>query len=152
MAFERLERGEWIAVAGGILLAIGLFLGWYHLENGNASLGGHVGPDTLTGWSAHPIMRWFLLAGAAAPLILAWIVMREHALSWPRGQMTSVTAIAALGLLFWVGIIDRPGDPRSLTHLRLGWFIAFLGAILMLAGSVIRQGETETRRKPPGTI
>jgi uncharacterized membrane protein len=152
MAFERIGRGEWIAVAGGVLLAIGLFLGWYHLENPNASLAGHTGPDTLSGWSAHPVMRWFLLAGAAAPLILAWIIIREHALSWPRGQMTSITAIAALGLLVWVGVINRPGDPRSLTHLRFGWVVALLGGILMLAGSVIRQAETETRRKPPGTI
>ena len=152
MAFERLERGELIAVAGGVLLAIGLFLGWYHLENPNASLNGHVGPATITGWNAHPIMRWFLLAGAAAPLILAWIIMREHALSWPRGQMTSITAIAALGLLVWVGLISRPGDPRSLIGLRFGWVVALLGAILMLAGSVIRQSESEAVRKPPGVI
>jgi uncharacterized membrane protein len=152
MAFERMERGEWIAVAGGVLLAIGLFLGWYHLDNHNATLNGHPGPDTFSGWSAHPIMRWFLLAGAAAPLILAWIIMREHALSWPRGQMTSITAIAALGLLVWVGLISKPGDPTSLIHLRFGWVVALLGAILMLAGSVIRQAETEMRRKPPGTI
>jgi hypothetical protein len=152
MAFERLQRGELIAVAGGILLAIGLFLGWYNLENGNATLNGDTGPGTFTGWEAHPIMRWFLLAGAAAPLILAWIIMREHALSWPRGEMTAVTAIAALGLLVWVGVISKPGDPRSLVHLRFGWVIALLGALLMLAGSVIRTQETEARRKPPGTI
>jgi hypothetical protein len=152
MAFDRMERGEWIAVAGGILLAIGLFLGWYHLKNGNATLNDMTGPATLTGWEAHPIMRWFLLAGAGAPLILAWIIMREHALSWPRGEMTAVTAIAALGLLAWVGLISKPGDPPSLIHLRFGWVLAVIGAALMLVGSVIRVQETETRRKPPGTI
>jgi hypothetical protein len=152
MGFERLERGEWIAVAGGILLAVALFLGWYHLQNANATLGDHTGPATLSAWQAHPILRWFLLAGAAAPLILAWIVMREHALSWPRGEMTAVTAIAALGLLLWVGLINRPGDPRSLVHLRFGWVVAAVGAALMLVGAVMRTQETETRRKPPGTI
>lgn len=152
MAFDKLSRGEWIAMAGGILLAIGLFLGWYHLENGNAMLNDKPGPETFSGWSAHPLMRWFLLAGAAAPLILSWIVIREHALSWPRGEMTSVTAIAALGLLAWVGLISKPGDPRSLIHLRFGWVVALLGALLMLVGSVMRQQETEVRRKPPGTI
>ena len=152
MGFERLERGEWIAVAGGILLAVALFLGWYHLQNANATLGDHTGPATLSAWQAHPILRWFLLAGAAAPLILAWIVMREHALSWPRGEMTAVTAIAALGLLLWVGVINRPGDPRSLVHLRFGWLVAAVGAALMLVGAVMRTQENETRRKPPGTI
>ena len=152
MAFDRMERGEWIAVAGGILLAIGLFLGWYHLENQNALLNGETGARTVSGWNAHPIMRWFLLAGAGAPLILAWIIMREHALSWPRGEMTAVTAIAALGLLAWVGLISKPGDPPSLIHLRFGWVLAVIGAALMLVGSVMRQNETEIKRKPPGTI
>ncbi len=34
---SRVQRGEWIAIGGGVLLAIGIFLGWYHLENGNAT-------------------------------------------------------------------------------------------------------------------
>jgi uncharacterized membrane protein len=152
MDTSRLQRGEIIAVVGGLLLALGLFLGWYHLANHLATLNDKPGPHTFSGWSAHPIMRWLLLAAAAAPLILAWIIANDHALSWPRGQMTSVVAIAALGLIGYVGIIGRPGDPRSLVSLRPGWFVAMLGGLLMLAGSVFRQQETEIRRKPPGTI
>lgn len=152
MQLARVQRGEWIAMAGGLLLAVGLFLGWYHLDNAHATLGGAHGPRTLSGWSAHPILRWLLLAAAAAPFILGWIIGRDHALSWPRGQVTSVVAIAAIGFLFYVGIVDRPGDPRSLVGLRLGWVVAFVGVLAMLAGSVIRQNESEIRRKPPGTI
>ncbi len=66
--------------------------------------------------------------------------------------MTSVVAIAGLGLLFYVGVVDRPGDPSGLVGLRPGWAVALVGDLLMLAGSVIRQNETEIRRKPPGTI
>jgi hypothetical protein len=152
MDLARVQRGEWIAIAGGILLAAGLFLDWYHLANRFATLGGARGPASLTGFDAHHIMRWLLLAAAVAPLILGWVIARDHALSWPRGQMTSVVAIAALGLTFYAGVIDRPGDPNSLVSLRLGWFISLVGILLMIAGSVIRQQETEIRRKPPGTI
>lgn len=152
MDMARVQRGEWIAIAGGVLLAVGLFLGWYHLENANATLNGVKGPATFTGWEAHPILRWLLLAAAAAPLILAWIIARDHALSWPRGQMTSVVAIAAFGLIFYSGIVSRPGDPSGLVGLRLGWLVSLLGVILMLVGSVKRQNETEIRRKPPGTL
>jgi bacteriorhodopsin len=97
-------------------------------------------------------MRFLLLAAGAAPFILAWIIVREHQLSWPRGQVTSVVAIAAIGLIFYTGIVDRPGDPSSAISLKWGWFVAALGAILMLVGSVMRQQETEVRRKPPGTL
>ena len=135
-----LRQGEYIAMGGGLLLLIGLFLTWYHVDQ-RASLHGTTGD--FSGWST---------LCALAPFILAWIIARDHALSWPRGEMTAVTAIAALGLLAWVGLIDRPGDPRSLIHLRFGWFLAVIGAAMMLVGAVMRTQETETRRKPPGTI
>jgi hypothetical protein len=146
-----LQRGEWIAIVGGLLLALSVFLDWYHLS-GNAVLGSHHAPVSVSGWQAHPIMRFLLLAAAAAPLILAWIIAREHELSWPRGQVTMIVAIAAFGLVFYVGIIDRPGDPSGDVKLRLGWYLALVAAILMLVGSVMRQSESESVRKPPGTI
>ena len=67
-----------------------------------------------------------LLAAAAAPFILVWIVIRDHELSWPRGEMTAVAAIAAFGLIAYVGFLDRPGRPGGAIPLRLG----FLGALL----------------------
>ena len=149
---EKLDRGEIIAMVGGVLLAIAVFLPWYGTSNSsafaNSNINGHTG--SLSCWDVHPILRWLLLAAAAAPLILAWIIVREHQLSWPRGQMTMVVAIAALGLIGYNGIIDRPGNVGI--SLRWGFFVAILGAVLMLVGSVMRQAETEIKRKPPGTI
>jgi len=139
-------------MVGGVLLAIGVFLTWYHLENERVSIGDHVGPDDLSGWAAHSIIRWLLLAAAAAPVILAWIILRGHALSWPRGEMTAVVAVAALGLIAYVTFIDKPGDVTSLVKLRYGAFVALLGALLMLFGSAVRASSVERPRKPPGTI
>ena len=152
MDLKRLSRGEIIAIVGGILLGIGVFLAWYHAGTKLTHIGGYQGPGTFSAWKVHKIMRLLLLAGAAAPLILAWIIIRGHALSWPRGQVTSVVAIAAFGLIFYHGIIDRPGDPRAEISLRLGWFVALAGSILMLVGANMRVSETEIKRKPPGTI
>ena len=138
-------------MVGGVLLAIGLFLTWYKIDARNA-INGHPGPATFSGWEAHTIARWFLLAGALAPLILAWIIWRGHALSWPRGEMTAVSAIAALGLIVYLTLIDKPGDTSGLTHLRLGVLVSLVGAALMLAGSATRASSVERPRKPPGTI
>ena len=65
-----------------------------------------------------------LLIAAVAPLILAWIIVRGHALSWPRGELTAVVALVALTLTLFRGVIDRPGSPSGEISLGYGWWIA----------------------------
>src|SRR2546427_10077031 len=136
-------------MAGGVLLILGLFLTWYHADH-NATLNGTNGD--FTGFDAHHIIRWLLILGGIAPFILAWIIVRDHALSWPRGEMTAVVSVAAFGLIAYHAFISKPGDPRSLIHLRFGIFVALLGTILMFVGSALRSSDVERVRKPPGTI
>lgn len=152
MDTSKLSRGEVVAVFGGFLLLVGVFLKWYASVSVNATIAGEKGLGSYSAWDAHSILRFLLIAAAAAPLILAYIIVRDHQLSWPRGELTAVIAIAVLGLIFYNGIVDRPGDPSGEINLRIGWYISFAGAALMLAGSVIRQQETEMRRKPPGVM
>lgn len=152
MDFSKLNRGEVVAVIGGLLLAVGIFLPWYAAVSPLATIGGVKGEGTYSCWDVHSIMRWLLLLAAIAPVVLAYIIARDHQLSWPRGQMTSVIAIIAIGLIFYNGIVDRPGDPSGEIELRIGWYISFLGSLMMLTGSVMRQQESEMRRKPPGTL
>ena len=128
-----------------------MFLPWYGTsDNPNALIDGARGD--FSAWEVHPIMRWLLLAAAAAPLILAWIVLRDHELSWPRGELTAVVAMAALGLVLYAGIVSRPGEPRSQIALQIGWFLALVGLVLMLVGGAKRAAEIERRRKPPGVL
>jgi hypothetical protein len=152
MNFGGLGRGELVAAVGGLLLAVCLFLPWYETDpdNPNAVIDGARG--ALSGWEVHTTMRWLLLAAAAAPLILIWIVLREHELSWPRGEMTAVVAIAAFGLVAYAGFLDRPGEPGGAISLQLGFFGALLGTILMIIGGALSAGETERVRKPPGVM
>jgi len=149
---SKLQRGEAIAIVGGLLLAVSVFVKWYEArpEIAAANIDGRTG--TLSAWQVHDILRLLLLLAAVAPLILAWIIIREHQLSWPRGQLTMVASMLAGGLVFYNGIIDRPGFPSGQIELEIGWYGALLGTLLMLVGSAIRQAETEVARKPPGTI
>ena len=152
MNFGRLGRGELVAAVGGLLLAVCLFLPWYETDpdNPNAQIDGARG--ALSGWEVHPLMRWLLLAAAAAPFILIWIVIRDRELSWARGEMTAVAAIAAFGLVAYTGFLDRPGEPGGAISLQLGYFGALLGTILMIVGGAMAAGETERVRKPPGVL
>ncbi len=149
MDLSKLQRGELIAVLGGALLLVGLFLDWYTTK-GRGEIDGIPGPQS--GRDVHTILRYPLVAAALAPLVLAYVILRDHALSWPRGELTAVIAIAAFGLLFYHGLIAQPGTSNSLTALQAGWFVAVVGTLLMLAGSALRSSSVERKRKPPGTL
>jgi hypothetical protein len=147
----RLGASEAIAVVGGLLLALGVFLPWYATSsNPNAVIDGARG--SFSAWEAHPILRWPLLAAAVAPLILAWVIIREHELSWPRGELTAVVGLVAAALVLYFGVLSRPGEPSGEISLKLGWFVALAGALLILFGGASRASGTERPRKPPGVL
>jgi hypothetical protein len=153
MSFKRLDRGELIAAVGGIILGISLFLVWFDLGNAHAQLNACRGPNgTCTGWASLKILRFLLLIAAAAPAILAWIVMRGHGLSWPRGELTAVVALAALAFTLFRGVLDRPGAPRGEITISYGWWIAIVGGLLIFIGAVWRSSESAAARKPPGVL
>src|SRR3954453_7308466 len=147
MNFGRLGRGEYLAVLGGVLLALSLFLPWYETnpDNRNAVIDGLRG--SVTAWQVFPILRWLLLAAAVAPLILAWVIVRAHQLSWPRGEMTAVVGMIAVVLVLYVGFVDRPGTPSAEISLKIGWFMAAVGTALIVLGGAMRASGTERPRK-----
>jgi hypothetical protein len=153
MNVKELDRGELVAILGGILLGISLFLSWYSLGNRNAVLGSCRGPNTTcTGWAALSILRFLFLVAAVAPLILAYIIVRGHALSWPRGELTAVTALVALIMTLFLGVIDHPGSPPDEISVSIGWWVALAACLLILTGAVFRSKQSGVRRKPPGVL
>jgi hypothetical protein len=153
MQLKALNRGELIAIVGGILLGISLFLAWYTLGNEHALLNSCKGPNTkCSGWDSLSIARYILLLAAVAPLILAWIILRGHALSWPRGELTAVIALVALTLTIFRGVLDRPGSPPGEIGIAFGWWVGLFAGLLILVGSVWRSQESAGRRKPPGVL
>lgn len=152
MDTSRLSRSEYIAVAGAILLVIALFLPWYETnpDNAAANIDGERG--TFSGWDVHPIVFWLLLLLAVSPIILAWIIARGYELAWVRGELTAVGAIFGLGLVFFNGIVSKPGEPSSQISLKYGYWLTLFAILLILVGSVMRTGEAQRRRRPPGTF
>lgn len=149
---ERLTVNELVAMVGGLMLGAALFARWYESVSSLAELAGRKGLGAYSGWQTHLVIRWALLAIAIAPFVLAYIIVRDHPLTWARGELTAVLAILAFGLLLYLGVVDRPGEPPGQIELRWGWYVALAGSALMLVGAALRTGESERRRKPPGMI
>jgi hypothetical protein len=154
MHFGELRWGEVVAMVGGALLALSVFLPWYATGNANSSIYGDcVGADkSCAAFEVLPVFRFLLLLAAIAPFILGWIIVRRHALSWPRGELTAVVGLAALTLILVKGFIFKPGEPSGQISLTWGYFIALIGAILILAGAFVRTTEIGAARKPPGVM
>ena len=109
MDFSRLDRNRvLLGGIGSILLIVSiLFLPWYSLGHtvSRDPASQSYDPSTFicgtgnyscTGFETFPILRWLLLAGALAPLILAWIIVRGHKLSWAPGEMTMIVGFVAM--------------------------------------------------------
>jgi hypothetical protein len=156
MNFSRLGRGEYLAVLGGLALALSLFLPWYETnpDNRNAVIDGVRG--TVTAWEAFPILRWALLLLALAPLILAYILVRGHKLSYPPGEMTMISGFAGAVLIFYNGVIDKPGTGPAEIGLGLDWgyWLALVCAIVIAIVGFTRSVESGPKktRKAPGTV
>jgi hypothetical protein len=159
---SKLDRSEIIGMVAAAVLVIAVFLEWYSLttdpsvvqrgsDSGNWACG--VGNTSCSAWDTFPILRWLLLAAAAAPFILAWIVIRGHALSWPRGEVTAIVGLTAFVLIAYNGIIDKPQDGLEIS-LSFGYWLGLLASIGIFISGGFRAVESGggARRKPPATF
>jgi hypothetical protein len=164
MDFSRLDRNRVIlgSISGTLLVISILFLPWYELAPNPSRVASEpdswicgVNDFSCTGFDTFPIMRWALLLAALSPLILAWILVRGHKLSWAPGELTMVAGSAATVLVGYNGIIDKPGTGTSEIGVSLdyGYWIALLAAIGIAATGFLRsQAGQKQQRKAPGTV
>jgi hypothetical protein len=159
---SRLDRSEIIGMVAATLLVIAVFLEWFSLStdpnvvvrgNDPANWACGVGNTSCSAWDTYPIERWLLLAAAAAPFILSWIVVRGHALSWPRGELTAIVGLTAFVLIIVNGLVDKPQNGLEL-GLSFGWWLALLASIGIFISGGFRAVESGggARRKPPATF
>ena len=165
MDFSRLNANRVLfgAIASALLIIAILFLPWYSVAPNSQRIS--TSPDnwicgtnetSCTGFETFPILRWLLLLTAAAPLILGYIIVRGHKLSYPPGEMTMVAGLAATVLIGYNGILDKPGTgPGEIgVSLDYGYWIALACAIAIAIVGITRSLESGGRkaRKAPGTV
>ncbi len=165
MDFSRLNTGRVAAgaIASLLLIVSILFLSWYSYDL--ADVAKTQDPDdwicgvdetSCTAWETFPILRWLLLLLALAPLILAWILVRGHKLSYPPGEMTMISGFAGAVLIFYNGVIDKPGKGPAEIGLSLDWgyWVALLCAVVIAIVGFTRSVESGPKktRKAPGTV
>jgi hypothetical protein len=164
MDFSRLNyRRLAVGLGASVVLIISvLFLPWFTLSETSERAAQDAwlcGTDdfSCTGFETFPILRWLLLLAATAPIILAWILVRAHKLSYPPGEMTMVAGFAAMILIGYNGIIDRPAPDSGIEFgigLSYGYWLALLAAIAIAGVGFTRSLESggAKKRSAPGTV
>lgn len=159
MDTSELRRAELIGLVAALVLIASLFFEWFSLgsdavrdESEDWVCG--EGNNSCTGFDTFPILRWLLIAAAAAPFILSYIVVRGHQLTWPRGELTAVVGLIAFVLIAFNGIVDKPSANNIQISLSYGYFVALLAALGIFLAGGFRAVESGggARRKPPATF
>jgi hypothetical protein len=149
-------------MGAAVLLVISVFLQWYSLTtdesvvargNDSANWACGVGNSSCSGWDTFPVVSVLLILAALAPFILAWIVMRGHALSWPRGELTAIVGLTAFVLIAYNGLVDKPEDGVEI-GLAYGYWLALLASLGIFLSGGLRAVESGggAQRKPPATF
>ncbi len=158
---KRIGIGEFIGFAGSTILFLSLFLPWFSTScsspgrprgcNPNSTLHGAVGD--FNAWQTFSKLDILLTLACIAPFVLAWIVIRGHALTWRPGEVTMIVGMVAALLILLNGIIlGKPGSDPVGISLGIGWFVGLVGALGILTGGLLRQAVGGRTRKPPGVI
>ena|SRR5436190_1197541 len=163
MDTSKLDRSEIIGMVAAVVLVIAVFLEWYSLSTDQSVVTRDphdasdwacgVGHTSCTGWATFPVVSVLLILAALAPFILAWIVIRGHALSWPRGELTAIVGLTAFVLIAYNGIVDKPQDGLQI-GLSFGYWLALIASLGIFISGGFRAVESGggARRKPPATF
>jgi hypothetical protein len=159
--FGNLQRTELVGILSSVLLVISLFVPWFELadtaERTNQAAwicGTNV--YSCDAWSTFPIGRWLFLAAAAAPVILAYFIVRAQKGKYPTGEFTMTVGFIVIVLVIFNGILKKPGESVDQIgiSLALGYWMALAAGVLMAAAGAFRSVEQGggAGRRPPGTF
>jgi len=160
--FSRLQRYELVGILSSALLVLSLFLPWFNLGGSEARRTQQdawicgTNEFDCTGWATFPILRWLLVAAAAAPLILAYFVVTDEKGQYPTGEFTMTVGLAVIVLVAFNGLLNKPGTSIEEFGVSVSWgyFVALLAGVLMTSAGALRSLESGggAGKKPPGTF
>ena len=134
MDTSKLDRSEILGMVAAAVLVISLFLEWYSLSTDPSVVQrGNDPPNWACGVGNTELQRLEHVPGGqraapprgGRPFILAWIVIRGHALSWPRGELTAIVGLTAFVLIAYNGLVDKPQAGLEMS-LAFGYWLALL--------------------------
>jgi hypothetical protein len=137
MGVTRLRAGEWLALAGGVVLLVSLFLPWYGLDRASVS-----------GFEAFSVIDLLLALLALLAIALAVLQVTRDGPAMPVGAAVLVATLGKVGvLLVLLRIIVEPES--SALEVRLGAWFALAATVAITAGGWLSLMNEHVRGLPP---
>jgi hypothetical protein len=159
--FSNLQRTELVGILSSALLVFSIFSPWFDLAqtperiNQKAWICGD-GVYSCDAWATFPIGRWLFLAAAAAPVILAYFIVRAQKGKYPTGEFTMTVGFIVIVLVIFNGILQKPGESVDQIGISLdyGYWMALAAGVLIAGAGALRSVEQGggAGRRPPGTF
>jgi hypothetical protein len=156
LELSRLTIGEFLGMAGSLLLLVSLWLPWFSTDPNNPNSvidsAGIGSGQSANAWEVFGLLDYLLLAACTAPFILTWIVARGHELTWRPGEVTMIVGMVAFGLILCNGIILGRPEPGIGVSLDWGYLTALIASAGLMAAGFLRQALHSDAKKPPGVL
>jgi hypothetical protein len=148
---SRVRRGEWLALAGAVALAVLLCFDWFFLSTPDARVGQHETGWRSLGW---PIML-LLAATILAALGMVATTAATRAQGWPIVLTVTTFALGLIGsLCIAVRLIAQPGlgvDAGNVdVEVEPAAILGLLSALALTAGAWL--GMLDERTETPEAI
>jgi uncharacterized membrane protein len=138
MRLSRLRLGELAALLGAGLVIASLTLRWYQTPEGN-----------LSAWDTFGVAVVLLMLAALVALVLVLATITERSTALPVAAAVWSTLFGVVGVLAAVvRLLERPHHASALCA---GAWLAFVGALLIAAGSWQSMRDERTSRYPPAS-
>jgi drug/metabolite transporter (DMT)-like permease len=138
MRLSRLRLGELIVLLGAGCVIASLTLRWYETPEGNLSAWATFGPAVV-----------LLMLAALVGLALVAATVSERSTAVPVAAAVWSTSFGVLGVVAAaVRLLERPHHASALCA---GAWLAFVGALLIAAGSWQSMRDERTGRYPPAS-
>lgn len=138
MRLSRLRLGELAVLVGCACLIASLALDWYQTPEGNLSAWATFGPAVV-----------LLMLAALAGLALVAATLAERTTAFPVAAAVWSTLFGIVGAIAAiVRLLERPHHASALCA---GAWLAFAGALLILAGSWQSMRDERPSRYPPAS-
>ena len=126
MDLRRLRRGEWLALAGALVVIASLFATWYEGPAGGRS-----------GWEAFALLDAVLALVAAAGLVLAYQTATRTSPSLPVAAAVVCTVLSLAAVLLVAYRLLQPPGANSGVSLGAGAIAGLAGISVLLAGAFL---------------